>query len=294
MMDETRLPEAAESTPETPPSSSDVGMALRVAREKASLDIADAARRLKLGVRQIEALEAGDFSRFSSPTFVRGFIRNYARFLGVDAQPLLDAYRQTDPKFRQQVIVPVGRQVSFSEHTKALPRKYMVAFAVILVAVGATALYDRLPLRDLASMLHLDKNAVASSATAAPAAEPSRLPEPAQAVPQPLPAAVVPAAAPVAPSAEAAPMPVPVAVEAAAGGVELSFNGDSWVEVRERGGRVVYSQLNHANSRQTIQATPPLELTIGNAPAVRLNYRGQAMDLAGVTNSANVAHLRLD
>ena len=62
---------------------------LAAARNAAGMTLADAARNLKLSPRQVEALESGDYARLPGPVFVRGFIRNYARLLKIDAAPLL-------------------------------------------------------------------------------------------------------------------------------------------------------------------------------------------------------------
>ena len=66
-----------------------VGSVLSAARQRQGLSVADVARQLKLGVRQIEALEADDYKNLPRITFVRGFIRNYAKLLQIDAVPLL-------------------------------------------------------------------------------------------------------------------------------------------------------------------------------------------------------------
>lgn len=72
-----------------------VGAALREAREQLGLSVADVANRIKFAPRQIEAMEADDFAHLPEATFVRGFVRSYARLLEIDAAPLLAALPQT-------------------------------------------------------------------------------------------------------------------------------------------------------------------------------------------------------
>ena len=60
------------------------GAALRAAREAAGLSIDDVAQQLKLAPRQVQALEDDDYARLPGRTFVRGFVRNYARFVRLD------------------------------------------------------------------------------------------------------------------------------------------------------------------------------------------------------------------
>ena len=66
-----------------------VGDVLRRAREQRGETVADVAYALKLTTRQVEAMEADRFELLPGPAFVRGFVRNYARYLGMDAAALL-------------------------------------------------------------------------------------------------------------------------------------------------------------------------------------------------------------
>ena len=61
------------------------------------LSIEDVARQLRLSVRQVTALEEDDYTKLSSGTFFRGFVRNYAKLLQMDAAPLLQRMEQSVP-----------------------------------------------------------------------------------------------------------------------------------------------------------------------------------------------------
>jgi len=65
------------------------GTLLREAREARELSREDLARTLNLHVRIIEALERDDDSQLPGPAFVRGYLRSYARLMGLDSEPLL-------------------------------------------------------------------------------------------------------------------------------------------------------------------------------------------------------------
>ena len=69
------------------------GTRLRLAREAAGMTLDDVAQQLKLARRQVVALESDDVAALPGPTFVRGFIRNYARLLKIDAAPLVESSR---------------------------------------------------------------------------------------------------------------------------------------------------------------------------------------------------------
>ena len=68
---------------------SSVGPRLRAAREAQGLSVEEAAGRLRLMHRQIDAMEREDFESLGQPVFARGFVRNYARLLGLDPDALL-------------------------------------------------------------------------------------------------------------------------------------------------------------------------------------------------------------
>ena len=76
----------------------ELGMQLRMHREKKGLSIGEVSERLKLPTRQIEALETGDYDLLPETVFVRGFLRSYGRFLDVDDQLLTQAVEKIAPQ----------------------------------------------------------------------------------------------------------------------------------------------------------------------------------------------------
>ncbi len=61
-----------------------LGQYLRNAREARNIDIRDAAQQTRISVNYLKALEEEDFSKLPGPVFVKGFLKNYARFLHLD------------------------------------------------------------------------------------------------------------------------------------------------------------------------------------------------------------------
>lgn len=70
----------------------EIGHILREARENKGLTLEDVQANTRINVRYLTALETGRYDALPTPVHVRGFLRNYARFLGLDPQPLLDRY----------------------------------------------------------------------------------------------------------------------------------------------------------------------------------------------------------
>ena len=66
------------------------GVALQAARQARKLSVPQVADRLKLSSAVVTALEANDWERLPAPVFVRGYVRAYARLMGLPAEELLD------------------------------------------------------------------------------------------------------------------------------------------------------------------------------------------------------------
>jgi len=84
----------------------------------------------------------------------------------------------------------------------------------------------------------------------------------------------------------------PVAAATNQGKIKLVFKGESWTEIREAGGRVVFSRNNGANTEQLVEGEPPFELVVGNAREVRVFYGGAEVDLVPHTK-VSVARFEL-
>ncbi|MCB8987702.1 MAG: DUF4115 domain-containing protein [Ardenticatenaceae bacterium] len=70
----------------------ELGHILREARETKGFTLEDVQEEIRINAKYLKSLEDGDYSALPTPVHVRGFLRNYARFLGLDPQPLLDRY----------------------------------------------------------------------------------------------------------------------------------------------------------------------------------------------------------
>ena len=71
----------------------ELGTLLREAREAKGVTLADVQEATRINSRYLEALEEGQYDVLPSEVHVRGYLRNYARYLGLDPKPLLDRYQ---------------------------------------------------------------------------------------------------------------------------------------------------------------------------------------------------------
>jgi cytoskeletal protein RodZ len=80
---------------------SQLGERLRATRESQGINVSQAAAETRILPRYIIALEDGDYQHLPGDVYARGFIRNYANYLGIPAEELIELYRLergvTDP-----------------------------------------------------------------------------------------------------------------------------------------------------------------------------------------------------
>jgi cytoskeleton protein RodZ len=290
-------------------------------RQVQGLSLGDVARQLKLSVRQVVALEHDDYGAFPGPVFVRGFLRNYAKMLGLDAEELVAQTGVTIPEINITApstgpTVPVPLPVSASSRRTRSGLGATVGI-VVLIALVAAAVYEGYRRGQPASVpaavgLPAERSADVGSASGSDFASPLEGlgAEPGWEVPAaatspdpvttpPVPAGTVTdgsALAGLTTAAQSSATIAPSSAVAPSGGlaeVRLNFNDNAWVEIKDEAGKVLLSELRTAGTEQVVMGSPPLTVVIGNAHAVRLTFRGELVDLAPYTR-VDVARLTLE
>lgn len=264
-----------------------IGAALRAAREEKGWTVQDAGNRLRLMARQIEAIEAEDFSRLGQPVFARGFVRNYAKLLGLDPNELLDQMTRVKlPTVREAESVPFTPSQEFWQS----PWVMGGIAAVILAVAIPLGLYWWLTSDEETQLPVVAEQTVPPPAPPpAPVVE-GQATEPAAAQPAATDAPQEQAAAP----AQAAAQPLAgSAVPAPPTDLRLQFDDISWVQVRDGSGRIVHSGLNPAGAVVDVEGQAPFYLVVGNAEKVHVLYKGKTIDLKPFT-AVDVARLTLN
>ncbi len=296
------IPGAVEDGSESP------GRRLREARTAARLSQDDVAVRLRLDRRVVDALERDDHRSLPEPTFVRGYLRSYARLLGLPAGPIVEAYDREGHTPPGLVADLSRRQEVRSSDPPVRLMTYVVVAALVTLGVLWWR-YERTP-----EPVPLDQagttppTALAAPAVTGPAAAPPSAPAASPAVTgtPPPPAAAVPAvaagtaptppagtgaAAPATPpgasAASAAAEPLPTAPAVPEGGpnrLVLRFKHDSWVEVYERGGKRVFFNQAKGGQVLSLSGTPPFRVILGYARDAQVEYNGALFDHAPFTS----------
>ncbi|MCU0803486.1 MAG: helix-turn-helix domain-containing protein [Burkholderiales bacterium] len=269
-----------------------LGASLARAREARGLTVSDVAMHLKFAPRQIEAIEADDYRALPGATFVRGMVRTYARFLGLDAESLVRDVSAQLGEGPKPLASMTDLRVPFQAGPRRSSRVYLLLSLAVLVAAGLVAGDWVLRMREAARV------------AAPPPAAPTRA-ESAQPVPlPPAPASgdsvpVVPAPAPAEPvkadEARATPGAEPASppLVAATKRLRLEFDRESWVEIKDADGNTLLSRVNPQGSRQVVEGVAPLQIVIGNASGVRMTVNDEAFDLKPYTR-VDIARVTLD
>ena len=236
------------------------GQHLSRAREVRGLSVADIARTLKFSERQIDALERDDYQLLSGSTFIRGFIRSYARALKIESAPLIAMLEAGTPHAAVEVVAPGNMgdavpQAFMKRHAKS---SSVVAGVIIIFIAGyvwlAGLMREEMPVSPAPQPIPVAKVAGGNTETVAPA-----LP----------------------------------AVSAASDHLVVDFDDKSWIEIKDATESVVLTGEFPGGFHQVIAGHAPFQLWIGNAVAVRVKQGDRPIDLLPHTREG-VARLTVD
>ncbi len=281
-----------------------IGNNLRAAREVLGLSTQEVADRIKFSVRQVDALERGDTQHLPQGTFLRGFIRSYARIVNIDPAPLLagtDIHSEchfdvTDVQAGGDLL-PVaggGRHKSLYVLLGALIMAIGLAWFLfsqrneeLLLIVEDSNKIQPEPVTGTVSEvtatitnIELGKNSL--PVTANVKNKPSGLQ--AEDLPKAGTNTEIPSDKREIPRAQLMKRPI-----------HIVFQDDAWVEIKDSNGEVLISRITQAGGEKWIGGArrAPYQVTIGKAGAVRLYYKGDEVDLSGF-KSESVARLVLE
>jgi cytoskeletal protein RodZ len=234
----------------------DLGAELRHARERLGLSVDDIAQRTKIRAPTLRAIENDDFDRLPPPIFTRGFLKAYAREVGLDpdavAERFTAALQAADDSRRDTA--PAPGAADFSEPSSAIDRS-TIETAALIVAAG---------------MVVVVLNQWQSPPDAAPSPEQADSSQAAATQGQvDRDASVATTGSP--PSGATA----PTAVRRGQMRIELLPRGPCWVEATSDGIRVVYKLLN-AGDRYALEGHEELVLRVGDPAQFAFSIDGAA------------------
>jgi cytoskeletal protein RodZ len=226
------------------------GSWLRQQREIRNISLREISDNTKIGMRYLEALEDDRFEILPAAIFAKGFLREYAKYVGLDADEVVNFYIAADQRRRLDLdeTEPVGQRPPLrTQERPALPLPLLLGggalLVVLAVAVWLLAGRDGEGRREVAPPPPI----------AAPVLDP---------VPPP----------PAESTVGAADLPADAYV------VTLTFTAECWVVVVVDDQRPI-EELQVAGESMRLVARETVMLTLGNAAAVRVEVDGRPFDL---------------
>ena len=307
------------------------GETLRQARENNGWTLAEVALKLNLTASSLSNLETGAFDKLPGHTFARGYIRAYAKLLGMDQASLVrefDLYTGTDAngsnvhslgRIEEPVrvshtilrivsllllIAVIGGGFIWWQDQTSMRAKDLVGLAPEHVEVEGADGTTRIHPIDEPEDQAVAEAAVEGQAPVATEGAPEQSATTALALPSaPAAAPMTPAATPLtqpapapavaAPVAPAVAPATPAAAPAAgAGKVNVQYTADCWTQVTDATGKVLFGGLKRKGENLEVSGKSPLTLRLGYARGAQVSYNGQSVDIAPFT-SGETARLKL-
>jgi cytoskeletal protein RodZ len=244
----------------TQPEPGSFGEWLRRQREMREISLRDIADRTKISLRYLEAMEADRFDILPAPIFAKGFLREYARYVGLSPDEVVNHYLsvqtpQEGGDERKPEETRPGRERARKTRGWTWGLFLLLAGALLLAAVALFAWW---------AQKRRDDTAI------------QQPPPPIAAPPSMTPATPVPP-----PAAPSAPLEI-----------SLDFTESCWVEAVSDGKNHL-SELRVQGESLQLEAKESIVLTLGNAGAVEIQVNGMPLEL-GKKKGEVVHDLQID
>jgi len=287
-----------ESTLELPPNStvplglSTPGDYMQQARLALDLSIDAVAARLKISPANLLALESDQFERLPGETFVRGYIRAYAKLLGIDCDAALANYEDYLRALRDTT-VQVTRDKDAENTAMPLSRRRQIA--VVLTAVVIVVVLSVVFSLSDSGELSLGANTALIGDEQSRSVEPSTLPnadlsldvgENAQfindaAIGQKTAVEVISDAREVKAQAAATIAPAVLIGDQ----LSLSFSSECWVEIADARGDVLFTDIKQAGESLSLKGKAPFNVMLGDVRSATIVLNGEPVIIRPKTKS---------
>ena len=264
------------------------GERLRREREMRGIGLEEIAEATKIGSRSLRALEEENFQQLPGGIFNKGFVRAYARHLGIDEEQAVSDFMAAEAAAKTGPIAPLAE-------AEQRPHRSLFSPVVIVIAIAVLALGGWRVWRSRAAEPGTPSQHVAVSPRPGnPAVETGHAPSPT--TPQPI--APAPSAAKPGPPGTS-PQGVPAAATTAAPAAnpkaappETNANGfvvlvrareETWLSVASDNAAASEYTLQPPNEK-SFRARDRLVLKVGNLPGLEISYNGKPLAIPATDN----------
>lgn len=252
----------------------DVGTILREARLAKGLTIAEVEKSINIRSYYLEAIEDNNYEKTPEEVFVKGMIRNYGNFLGLDGLELVNIYKASKAGSSTENVRSIGiREVDKVKLNIQLKDKRDMGsgtgkfefpvrqfFVGVIACLLIAAMYVSMPM--------ITDYFASSGDNASVAAESAQQPAPAEPVME------------TSPEPEAAPQPVAATAADTKVVIDIEAGGNCWLEVNADG-EEVFAGMLRMNDRKTYEAQDKLIVKYGNTGVMSVKVNGVLQDMQG-------------
>lgn len=255
----------------------ELGDTLREARERLGLALDEVERATRIRTHHLDALERGEFEALPSPVQARGFLNNYADFLGLDANQILLRYTDILQAARTRPLKSVPVERAPTRPSVRVQRRSWLTTDLLVSTVITLAILGVIGwgISRVAVMMQANRQ---QNGAAAGILIPSMTPTATTSAPLPFETPQV--------TTEATPTSAPAPIFVNPGNafvIEIVAEHSAWVRYVLDGGAAVTQRLL-AGSRLSLNGAGSLELSTGNAAALRVYFNGQDQGTLGKLN----------
>lgn len=276
----------------------EVGTLLKRKREELGYSQKQVADRLRLRLTVIEQIDNNQLATDQVATFTRGYLRSYARLVGVDESLVLAALDDAgDAQHQEQEMQSFSRKTKTEKHNS---RIMLITWGVFIIIIGISSLWWWQNQRDNS----LSQSVNDTSAVEVPAVmeESENTPALDDVVMQELtvaPEEVSPSVE--VPSSDATPEEVlieePSAVEAEVAEsvqtsatladdqqvITMTFEADCWIQVKDAQGKTLISGIRKAGQDLELSGEAPFKVILGAPEGVAMTFASEPVDLSRYT-----------
>lgn len=302
-------------TQETVAPAIEAGTLLKNKRESLGLTQKQISDRLKLRVTLIQQIEENQFESDQVATFMRGYIRSYAKYVNLDEKVVLNALHHSgDAQHQEQEMLSFSRKTKTEKHNS---RIMLLTWSIFAVIVGISSLWwwqnqqqDTLsqslantesseelvveesldPELTSLEVIEAEQNAEtppvtdnSDELTEVSSAEDSVTLDPVEVLEE------APEAADV---ASVTAEPETVAPEAVVNELVMQFSSDCWIQVKDASGKTLSTGIKKAGQTLNLSGTAPYKVILGAPEGVSMTFASEPVDLSGYT-SGKVARITL-
>lgn len=290
------------------------GAALQQARKNLAWSVEEVAAKLHLTQSAVTSLEADRYEELPGVTFVRGYIRAYAKLVGLDQDLLAKQYTERTVSEPVRALPDLGRTVARSRGRGRFVMAVLLLIVLAILVVGyfwwqdeqnrnagvranEEIAFSQVEIERADGTLHIQSLDELDAYTADL--------EVAEISLDSLQPALADTAEPAIAEAGADSQPTDTAKDTAASSeqntgvavsgqhqLELTFTDECWIRITDSSGQELASGLHQPGEVLRLSGDSPFELHLGNAGGVQLNFNGQPVDFHSSIRG-NVARIKL-